>query len=122
VLKTFKELVVWQKSFALCKRIYRATKAFPADERFGLTSQLRRVAVSIPSNIAEGYGRATTRDYVRFLWIANGSVAELETQLMLANELGLLSKDQDAGVIDEVAEVERMLKALIRSLDAKAGK
>ena len=82
MLKTYKELIVWQKSFRLCTQLYKITRAFPSEERFGLTSQIRRAAVSIPSNIAEGYGRGTTPDYIRFLWMANGSVAELETQLL----------------------------------------
>lgn len=119
MLKSFKDLVVWQRSFQLCKRVYQITRAFPADERFGLTAQLRRATVSIPSNIAEGYGRGTTRDYVRFLWTANGSVAEVETQLLLAKELEFLRPEDATNTLSSLAEVERMLAALIKSLEER---
>lgn len=119
MLKTYKELLVWQKAFRLCTAVYRVTKKFPVEERYGLTAQIRRAAVSIPSNIAEGYGRGTTRDYVRFLWIANGSLAELETQLLLAREFDYLSEENMHAASEDHAEVERMLAALIRSLEAK---
>ena len=79
MLKNYKELNVWQQSYKLCLHIYKVTKCFPKDEMYGLTSQTRRSAVSIPSNIAEGYGRKTTLEYLRFLYIAYGSVCELET-------------------------------------------
>ena len=119
MLRTFKELKVWQKSYAVCLQVYALTRHFPRDERFGLSSQLRRAGVSVPSNIAEGYNRKTTTDYLRFLWIASGSLAELETQLLLTKDLGLCSGELVTPVIDSVAEVERMLKALIRSLGEK---
>lgn len=119
MLKTYKELVVWQKSMRLCKRLYEMTHSFPADERFGLTAQIRRAAVSFPSNIAEGYGRGTTRDYVRFLWMASGSTAEIETQLLLSRELGFLPAEHASEALESLAEVERMLSALIRSLEEK---
>ena len=80
MLKNYKDLKVWQKSYELCLRIYRITAKFPKEERYGLTSQLRRSVVSIPSNIAEGYGRKTTVDYIRMLYISYGSLCELETQ------------------------------------------
>ena len=82
MLKSFKDLKVWQKSYQLCLEMYKVTGSFPADEKFGLTSQMRRAAVSIPSNIAEGYGRKTIPDYVRCLYIAYGSTCELETQTL----------------------------------------
>lgn len=122
MLKTYKELQVWQKAFELCKRIYQASAQFPPDERFGLIAQVRRAAVSVPSNIAEGYGRGTRRDYVRFLWIANGSLSEIETQLLLAKAMGYEPRAEFDEVVEQVAEVERMLKALIRSLEAKDSK
>jgi four helix bundle protein len=84
MLKNYKELNVWRKSYELCLRIYRITAEFPTEERYGLTSQIRRSAVSIPSNIAEGYGRKTTVDYIRMLYISYGSICELETQILLA--------------------------------------
>lgn len=119
MLRTYKELVAWQKAFSLCTRVYAVTRAFPSDERFGLTSQIRRSAVSIPSNIAEGYGRGTTRDYVRFLWNANGSLCELETQLLLAKELAFGQVAELSHALDDLAEEERVLSALIRSLEEK---
>ena len=86
---------------------------------YGLTSQIRRSAVSIPSNIAEGYGRKTTLEYVRFLYIAYGSVCELETQIMLSGDLGYLEKEKFKGIKQEIGDVERMLKAMINSLEEK---
>lgn len=119
MLKTYKELLVWQKSFQLCKSLYSATKAFPSDERFGLTAQIRRAAVSVPSNIAEGYERGTTRDYLRFLYIAKGSLSEIETQMLLARDLEFTKGRSVEETIKDIDEVERMLVALIRSLEAK---
>ena len=81
MLKNYKQLKAWQKSYELCLEIYRITAKFPKEERYGLTSQIRRSVVSIPSNIAEGYGRKTTMDYIRMLYISYGSVCELETQI-----------------------------------------
>lgn len=119
MLKSYKDLIAWQKAYALCVRTYRLTQRFPADERFGLVAQARRSAVSVAANIAEGYGRGTTRDYVRFLWIANGSLAELETHLMLARDLELGEAGVIAESLEALAEVERILAALIRSLEKK---
>jgi len=119
MLKNYKELKVWQKSYQLCLRIYRATDVFPKSERFGLTSQMRRSALSIPSNVAEGYGRKTTPEYVRSLYIAYGSTCELETQLLLSGDLGYLDKESLSGLQRDIREVERMMKALIQSLENK---
>jgi len=92
MLKNYKELKVWQKSSELCLEIYRITAKFPKEELYGLTSQIRRSVVSISSNIAEGYGRKTTLDYIRMLYISYGSVCELEAQILLAGDLGLIEK------------------------------
>ena len=119
MLKNYKELKVWQKSYQLCLRIYRATDVFPKHERFGLTSQMRRSVLSIPSNIAEGYGRKTTPEYVRSLYIAYGSTCELETQLLLSGDLGYLDKETLSGLQRDISEVERMMKALIKTLETK---
>ena len=119
MLKSYKDLNVWQKAYELCLKIYSITAQFPKEEKYGLTSQIRRSAVSIPSNIAEGYGRKTTADYIRMLYIAYGSVCELETQILLAGDLGFIEKGQLDIRIREIAEVERMLKALIKSLENK---
>ncbi len=119
MLRNFKELSVWQKAYQLCLEIYRLTKRFPKEEAYNLTSQIRRAAVSVPSNIAEGYGRRTGPDYIRSLYISYGSVCELETQIMLAGDLEYFSKKDLDKILSELAEVERMLKALIRSLEKK---
>jgi len=119
MLKNYKELKVWQKSYQLCLAIYKATKTFPKNEGFGLTSQIRRAALSIPSNIAEGYGRKTTPDYLRSLYIAYGSTCELETQILLSGDLGYLNKESLSELHRDIGEVERMLKALIKSLENK---
>jgi four helix bundle protein len=119
MLKNYQELKVWQKSYALCICIYQTTGNFPIEEKYGLTSQIRRSAVSIPSNIAEGYGRKTTADYIRLLYIAYGSLCELETQVMLAGDLKFLADVMLKQLKTDVSEVERMLKALIRSLENK---
>ena len=119
MLKNYKELKVWQKSYDLCLIIYRITAKFPNEEKYGLTSQIRRSVVSIPSNIAEGYGRKTTMDYVRMLYIAYGSVCELETQVLLAGDLDLIEQGELATLNKDIREIERMLKALIKSLENK---
>ena len=119
MLKNYKELNVWQKAYELCLTIYRITAEFPAEERYGLTSQIRRSAVSIPSNIAEGYGRKTSTDYIRMLYISYGSVCELETQILLAGDLGFIEKGESSAVKNNIVEIERMLKALIKSLENK---
>ena len=119
MLRNYKELKVWQKSYAFCLLIYQNTRKFPKEEKYGLTSQIRRSAVSIPSNIAEGYGRKTTVDYIRFLYIAYGSLCELETQIMLAGDLTYLEQKDLDSLKTNLSDVERMLKALIRSLVAK---
>ena len=119
MLKNYKELKVWKKSYELCLEIYRITAKFPTEERYGLTSQIRRSVVSIPSNIAEGYGRKTILDYVRMLYISYGSVCELETQILLAGDLDFIEKGELGTLQKDIAEIERMLKALIKSLENK---
>lgn len=119
MLKNYKELVVWQKSYQLCIETYRITKGFPKEERFGLTSQTRRAAISTPSNIAEGYGRKTTREYVHALYVAYGSTCELETQVMLSRDLGFMTAEDMKRLQEGIGEIERMLKALIKSLEKK---
>ncbi len=117
MLKSFKELKVWQKSYKVCLDIYKTTKGFPREELYGLSSQVRRAAVSVPSNIAEGYGRKTTPDYIRCLYIAYGSNCELETQLLLSGDLNYIKPDKLRNLKGSIGEVERMLKALIKSLN-----
>ena len=116
MLRNYKELQVWQKSYQLCLAVYRQTNTFPSEERFGITSQIRRASVSIPSNIAEGYGRKGTKEYIQALYIAYGSVCELETQLLLSRDLGYIKAENAATLHDDIGDVERMLKGLITSL------
>jgi four helix bundle protein len=112
----YRQLVVWQKSMDLAEQIYRETTSLPREERYGLTSQLRRAATSIPSNIAEGQGRRSSDDeFVRFLQIALGSLCELETQVDLSRRLRLLSPEQVSRLHLQTDEVGRLLNGLIRS-------
>lgn len=115
----YKNLIVWQKSISLVKQIYQLTANFPSEEKFGLVSQMRRAVVSIPSNIAEGQARRTTGDYVRFVSTSEGSLAELETQLIISAELGFCSEDETKIIFSLMTEIRKMLNALRRSLTAK---
>ena len=121
-IRSFRDLIAWQKDMDLCEQVYALSKAFPPDERFGLTAQMRRAAVSIPSNIAEGYGRVRTQDYVRFLNLALGSLAEVETQMLLSCRLGFRTADDIAPSRELVRELDRVLCALIRAVRASASK
>jgi four helix bundle protein len=112
----YRDLVAWQKSVALVTDVYRATRTFPADERFGLTSQMRRAAVSVPSNIAEGHGRQSPGEFRQFLGQARGSLSELETQLEIAANLELLDRARAQALQEQVAEVGRILNGLLTSL------
>lgn len=119
---SFKDLIVWQKGIVLVKQIYKLTSVFPAEEKFGLISQLRRAAVSIPSNIAEGQARRTTGDFIHFISNAEGSVAEVETQLLIAVELSFCTEAQAASSISLIVEIRKMLNALRRTLEGRASK
>ena len=112
----YKDLLVWQKGITLVKHIYQVTQAFPAEERYGLTSQMRRAAVSVPSNIAEGQARHTTREFIQFVSHAEGSVAELDTQLIIAIELGYCRNGKAESTLQLVSELRKMLNALRRKL------
>jgi four helix bundle protein len=114
--KTYKELQVWRKSVQLALELYRLTQNFPVEERYGLTSQLRRAGVSIPSNIAEGYGRGTRGEYKQFLCHARGSTLEVQTQLIIARELGYCDFAQFDKVDALSEEVRKMLYAIIVKL------
>jgi len=118
MLKNYKELKVWQKAYQLCLSVYKTTKDFPKEEIYGLTSQIRRAAISVPSNIAEGYGRKTRRQYLQALYVAYGSNCELETQLFLSGDLGYIEGKDLEKLKSEVAEVERMLMGLINPVVA----
>jgi four helix bundle protein len=118
-LKQYRELIVWQKAVSFVESIYRATENFPQKEIYGLTSQIRRAAISIPSNIAEGQGRNTTRDFLHFLSIAQGSLMEVETQITIAERLGYLEKQQESNLLELSAEIGRLLNGLGNSLHKK---
>ena len=116
MLKSFRELIVWKKAYDLCLEVFRITKMFPGEERYVLSSQMRRSALSIPSNIAEGYGRKTRADYIRILYIAYGSVCELDTQISLSGDLHYIQGSLLEKLLEEISEVGIMLRALIRAL------
>lgn len=118
-MQTYKELIVWQKSVNLVTRIYRVTESFPKTESFGLTSQIRRAAVSIPANIAEGYSRKHRPEYIQFLRIAFASGAELETHLIIATNIGFIKESHVEELNKELEEVMKMLNKLISTLTAK---
>jgi four helix bundle protein len=117
-VKEFRELLVWQRSHELTLAVYRATKKFPKEELFGLTSQLRRASSSIPANIAEGCGRDGDAELKRFLSISLGSACEVDYHLLLATELGYLSQSDADGLSAEVMDLRRMLGAFIQKLKA----
>lgn len=118
-MKSYKELIVWRKSFELTKDIYKVTVSFPREELYGLVSQMRRAALSIPSNIAEGFSRSYTKEFIQFLRIAFGSGAELETQLLLAKELKFLKVEDYDNLGQTLQEIMRMLNKMINSLNLK---
>lgn len=116
-IRTHKDLDVWKKSIELAQEIYRFTKNFPQEEIYGLTSQIRRSIISVPSNIAEGAARRTTKEFIQFLSYAAGSLAEVETQLILSSKVGYLKNKED--VFGDVEDVKKMLGGLIKSLERK---
>lgn len=115
-MKTYRDLIVWQKAMYFVTNIYAKSASFPPNEQFGLTSQVRRSAVSIPGNIAEGYGRNSTGDYTRFLQIALGSLFEVQTQIEIAFNLNYISENDFQILFDLSREIERMLSSLIYKL------
>ena len=116
----YRELKVWQKSMDLVTEVYQVTASFPSEERFGLSSQMRRAAVSVPSNIAEGHGRKATGAYLNHLSISYGSLMELETQLQIALRLEFISAIATSALLDKTTEIAKMLNGLKKSLSAKS--
>ena len=116
---SYKDLIFYQKSFALCLKVYKVAGNFPGSELYGLTSQIRRAAVSIPSNIAEGQRRGNTKEFIQFLYIALGSCAELETQISLSIELKFIKPDDGKSLLEDVDEVNRLIYRTIQSLEKK---
>ncbi len=115
-IDSYRQLQVWQKAMALVTDIYRTTQAFPREEIYGLTSQLRRATGSVPANIAEGWGRNMTGEYVQFLRVARGSLLESETHLLIAKNLGFIDEAAVEGALHQTQAINKMLNALINSL------
>lgn len=115
--QSYQDLLVWQKGVALAKETYQVTKEFPPEEKFGLVSQMRRAAVSIPSNIAEGQARHTTGSFIQFISNAEGSLAELDTQFVISLELSFIPHQAATFLFDRIAELRRMLNGLRRRLE-----
>ncbi|MBI1983942.1 MAG: four helix bundle protein [Acidobacteria bacterium] len=118
-VKSYKDLLVWQKGITLVKKIYELTRNFPDAEKFGVVSQMRRAAVSVPSNIAEGQARHTRKEFIQFLSHSEGSVAELETQVILGVELGFCALADTQEITTLTTELSKMLDSLRRRLEAK---
>ena len=116
-IQSYRDLLVWQKGMALVTEVYATTQKYPDSERYGLMSQTQRSAVSVPSNIAEGYGRNSTKDYVRFLRISSGSVCELQTQLEIAMNLSFIPQKDYVRLGRISVEIAKMLSALIRKIE-----
>ena len=115
-INIYRDLIVWQKAMPLVTKVYKTTSTFPEHEKYALSSQLRRSVVSIPSNIAEGYGRKSTDDYLRFLNIAVGSLYEMQTQIEIALNLEYVKKDWFDILYEDSREIERMLASMIRKI------
>jgi four helix bundle protein len=118
--ESYRDLIVWRKAMLFVTEIYMATQKFPREERYGLTNQLRRAAVSVPSNIAEGQARFSAKEFHHFLSHARGSLVEIETQLMIAQNLGYLSAEQSQGLLSQAAELGRALNGLLASIKSAA--
>jgi four helix bundle protein len=114
--RNYRDLIVWQKAFELALAIYAETACFPAEERYGITSQLRKAGVSIPSNIAEGEGRNSRNEFRHFLSIAHGSLREVETPILITEALGYMKKDRSNKIMTMASEVGRLINGLSRSL------
>ena len=118
-VRSFEDLAVWRLGMEVAEAVYAASSGFPPSERFGLTAQIRRAAVSIPSNIAEGHACRSTRDFLRFLSMAAGSLAEIRTQLLLARRLDFIPQDTATNLLVRLDETSRTLQGLTRSLNTK---
>ena len=119
MISSYRDLKIWQDAMTLAEDCYRITKGFPKDEMYGMTAQIRRSATSVAANVAEGYGRDSTRSYVNFLRIAQGSLKELETHLILSERVGLASAGAVAAPLENADAIGRMLRSLIRNLDTR---
>lgn len=118
-VQSYRDLIVWQKSIDLVLEIYRATQGFPKTETYGLVSQLRRAAVSVPSNIAEGHARLSTGEFKQFLGHSRGSLMEIETQVLISQRLGYINSAESSNLLNRATEVGKVLNGLLNSLDRK---
>ena len=118
-LQHYRQLIAWQKGMALIKDVYKVSAAFPKEETYGLTSQIRRAAISVPSNIAEGQGRDSTREFLHHLSMAYGSLVEVETQILIAGDLKYLTDSEIESILKQSAETGRIINGLMRSLRDK---
>ena len=116
-IKSFKDLKIWQKGIEIVKDVYTITRSFPNEEMYGLTSQMRRSAVSIPSNVAEGFRRFHNKEFAQFLHIAFGSAAELETQLIIAEELKYFNSENNKKIFEKISHLSKMIKSLLKKLN-----
>lgn len=119
-VESFKDLIVWKKGIELVNDIYKVTKKIPKEELYGLTSQIRKAAISIPANIAEGWGRGTTKNYIQFLEISRGSLFELNTLIIISYNQQYINKETCGEIENKLNEIGRMLNALITKLDNKS--
>lgn len=118
-VSTYKDLIVWQKSIALVTAVYSLTKSFPTDEKFGIVSQINRAIVSVPTNIAEGWGKESTKNYVQFLRISRGSLMEVETLLLISKNLNYIKEQDYLEISKQMDEVGKILQGLIKSVKQK---
>jgi four helix bundle protein len=118
-MKSFKELIVWQKSISLTVEVYKISEQFPEKEKFALANQMQRAAVSISSNIAEGWGRGSTKEYLHFLFIAKGSLTELDTQIIIAEKLKYINQSEFENISEDITSIAMMLNKLISKLKNK---
>jgi len=118
-IRSYRDLKVWQKSMDLTVRTYEVTRRFPSEEKYGLVSQMRRAAASVPANIAEGQAKRSTKEYIQMLGIARGSLAELETFVTLSERLGLIRSETSESLLEDCAEINRMMNGLMRALSSK---
>ncbi len=116
-IKNFKDLEIWRRSVQLTEEIYKITNNFPKEEIYGLTSQIKRASVSIPSNISEGFARLYNREYRQFLYISLGSCAELTTQITIASRLNYLDENESSKILKEIEEISKMIMSLIKKLN-----
>lgn len=121
-MKTYRELIAWQKGIELVLLVYTVTKTFPREELYALADQLKRSSVSVPSNIAEGYGRHTDNDFIRFLNISRGSLFELQTQLEISFRLGFLNSEEYEKLMSLAVEIDKMLNALVSKIKQRSSK